>query len=404
MSDFRAIATVTKTLERTLQTAAVQAVPGAQVRTARPEVPPAGSTPVPGIDLYLYQVTPNVAFRGDDLPTRRSDGSLIQRPRAALDLHYLLVFRGNELELEPQRLLGNAVQAMHGAGMLARSLVHAVETDAANPFLAGSDLADAPELVKITPLPLSLEELSKVWSVFFQIPYNLSVAYQATVVTIEGDETPGQALPVAERRLYVVPLQGAVIDEVAAAGGGPIVAGSTLVLKGSNLKRSITRVALRGVEVLPLSVSDTEVRVALAAPPFPVGALQAGVQGVAVIHPILMGHPEVEHAGLESNAAPLVLRPRITAVAAPDSTHVNVDVEPPLRRDQRAVLLLNAVGGSAAFQFANPLAPLDQVTIPFTVAGVPAGPYLVRVQVDGAESPVVLDPADPAFGPKVTVP
>ncbi len=404
MSDFRAIATVTKVLERTLQTAAAEAVPGAQVRTARPEGPANGGVPPPGVDLYLYQVTPNAAFRGDDLPTRRADGTLIQRPRAAMDLHYLLVFRGNEIELEPQRLLGNAVRALHGAGILGRPLVHAVETDPANTFLAGSDLAEAPELVKITPLPLSLEELSKLWSVFFQIPYNLSVAYQATVVTIEGDETPKQALPVAERRVYMAPIQRAVIDEAVAASGGPIVAGATLVLKGHNLKGQITRVSLRGVEVPPLSVSDTEVRVPLTVPPFPVSGLRAGVQGVAVVHPVLMGLPEVEHAGFESNAAPLVLRPRVTSVSAPDSSHVNADVDPPLRLEQRAVLILNAVAGSSGYQFANAIAGSDQSTIPFLISGVAAGQYLVRVQVDGAESPLVLEPASPSFGPTVTVP
>jgi hypothetical protein len=403
VSDFRAIATVTKVLELTLQNAASEAVPGAQVRTGRPEAPANGGVPAPGMDLYLYQVTPNAAFRGDDLPTRRSDGTLIQRPRVAVDLHYLLVFRGNEVELEPQRLLGNAVRALHGTGILGRPLIHSVETDAANPFLIGSDLADAPELVKVTPLPLSLEELSKLWSVFFQIPYNLSVAYQATVVAIEGDETPKQALPVAERRVYVTPIQRAVIDEAVAASGGPIVAGATLVLKGRNLKRQVTRVSLRGVEVTPQSVSDTEVRVPLTVPPFPASGLRAGVQGVAVVHPVLMGLPEVEHAGFESNAAPVVLRPRITAAAA-GSTHVDVDVDPPLRQHQRAVLLLNEVAGSSGYQFANAIAGSDQTTVHFVISGVPAGQYLVRVQVDGAESPLVLDPASPSFGPTVTIP
>jgi uncharacterized protein DUF4255 len=400
VSDFRAVATVTKTL---LQTAASEAVPGALVRTARPEAPPGGGVPPPGIDLYLYQVTPNAAFRGDDLPTRRSDGTLIQRPRAALDLHYLIVFRGNELELEPQRLLGNAVRALHGLGLLSRPLVHSVETDPANTFLAGSDLADAAELIKITPLPLSLEELSKLWSVFFQIPYNLSVAYQATVVAIEGDETPSRALPVAERRVYVLPIQGAVIDEAVSATGGPIVTGATLVLKGHNLRRPITRVSLRGVQVAPQSVSDSEVRVSLTVPPFPASGLRAGVQGVAVVHPVLMGKPEVEHAGFESNAAPLVLRPRVTSVT-PGSGQVTVGVDPPLRQDQRAVLLLNTVGGSAGYQFANAMAGSEQASIPFDIPGVAAGQYLVRVQVDGADSPLVLDPASPDFGPTVTLP
>ena len=405
MSNFRSIATVTKVLQSNLQIAASQAVPGAEVRTVRPTTPANGAVPAPGIDIFLYQVTPNAALRNEDLPTRRPDGTLIQRPRAALDLHYLLVFRGNEQELEPQRLLGNAVRALHGTGILARALVHDVETAPANSFLAGSDLADAPELVKITPLSLSLEELSKLWSVFFQIPYSLSLAYQATVVSIEGDETPQRALPVAVRRVYVTPIQRAVIEEMVAASGGPIVTGETLILKGHNLKRPITHVSLRGVEVAPQSVEDTEIHVPLTAPPFGADALRAGVQGVAVVHPVLMGVPPVEHAGFESNAATLVLRPRITNLPpAATATHVEVAVDPPLRRAQRAVLLLNALSGSTAYQFANPIAGSDMPLISFAISGVTSGQYLIRVQVDGAESPLQLDPSSASFGPTVTIP
>ena len=68
-------------------------------------------------------------------------------------------------------------------------------------FLAASDLDQQPELVKFTPAQLSLDDLSKVWSVFFQTPYALSVAYEATVVLIEGDETPRAPLPVRQRNL-----------------------------------------------------------------------------------------------------------------------------------------------------------------------------------------------------------
>jgi hypothetical protein len=35
---------------------------------------------------------------------------------------------------------------------------------------------------------------------------------------------------------------------------------------------------------------------------------------------------------------------------------------------------------------------------------VPAGQYFLRLQIDGAESPVVLDPASVDFGPTVTLP
>jgi len=406
MSNFLAIATVTAALKRLLQGAASEAVSGAMVRTGRPEAPANGDAVAPGIDLYLYQVTPNAALRNDDLPTRRADGTLVQRPKVALDLHYLLTFRGDDTALEPQRLLGNAARALHASPMITQNLIGLAVADFG--FLAPSDLADAFESVKVTPLSLSLEELSKLWSVFFQIPYNLSVAYQATVVVIEGVEAPRQALPVLDRRIYVHPFQNAFIQEVASAAGPdhPILAGDTLVLRGRQLRRDLTRVVVRGIAVAPSAVSDVEVRVPLTSPPFPVGGLRAGVQGVSVVHPLLMGVPPVEHPGFESNVAAFVLRPTVTAVSAPDSTHVSVTVGPAVGKGQRAVLLLNRVPGGppSAHVFANPPAPADGATLGFTIGGVAAGDYFVRVQVDGAESPVVLDPAAPSFGPTVTIP
>ena len=42
---------------------------------------------------------------------------------------------------------------------------------------------------------MNLEELSKLWSVFFQTPYALSIAYQASVVLIEPDLEPIDAAP-----------------------------------------------------------------------------------------------------------------------------------------------------------------------------------------------------------------
>jgi hypothetical protein len=119
-----------------------------------------------------------------------------------------------------------------------------------------------------------------------------------------------------------------------------------------------------------------------------------------------MGVPPVEHPGFESNVAAFVLRPAITLVSAPDSTHVSVTVAPAVGKGQRAVLLLNRVPGGppSAHVFPNPPAQADGATLGFTISGVAAGDYFVRVQVDGAESPVVLDPADPLFGPTVTIP
>ncbi len=196
MSNALAIAAVTATLAQIVRTAAQEAVGGADVVFGRPESAGGGNA-LRKVHLYLYQVTPNAAWRNADLPTRGPDGTLRQRPQAALDLHYLLTFYGNESELEPQRLLGAVVRDLHARPVLTRQLIR--DAIAGQPYLAQSDLAEAVEQIKFSPLNLTLDELSKLWSVFFQTPHALSVAYQGTVVLIESEERPATVLPVLQR-------------------------------------------------------------------------------------------------------------------------------------------------------------------------------------------------------------
>ena len=214
-------------------------------------------------NLYLYQVTPNVAWRNADLPTRNSDGQLVQRPRAAFDLHYLLTFYGNEAQLEPQRLVGSVVRILHAQPLLTRQMIRSTITAATFDYLADSDLADEIEMVKFTPLPLSLEELSKLWSVFFQTPYTLSLAYEGMVIFIEAAQLTRQALPVRERNVYVRAFRQPVIERVEsqAGEGQPVVAGSTLVIGGKRLRGDVTRVRVGGIEVTPAPrpISETEI-------------------------------------------------------------------------------------------------------------------------------------------------
>jgi hypothetical protein len=75
MSNYLAIATVTATLARFLQSAIQLDLPGAKVTTVRPEAT-GGKTPELGMNIYLYQVTPNPAWRNYDLRTRRPKGEL----------------------------------------------------------------------------------------------------------------------------------------------------------------------------------------------------------------------------------------------------------------------------------------------------------------------------------------
>ena len=204
MSNHLAFATVTATLQSLLQAAVKDLVSGAQAQASAERLDAEVLKNAVGVNVFLYQVTPNVAWRNADLPSRRSDGTTAQRPQAAFDLHYLLSFHGKEKDYEPQRLLGAVVRVLHSQPVLSRQMIRDVSTG----DLSGSNLADQVELVRFSPLGFSLEELSKLWSVFFQVPYKLSLAYQASVVLVDADFDPGPALPVLERHLDVVPDSG----------------------------------------------------------------------------------------------------------------------------------------------------------------------------------------------------
>ncbi|UCE20161.1 MAG: DUF4255 domain-containing protein [Gemmatimonadota bacterium] len=404
MSNFLAIATVTATLRQLLEAVVSVDVSGAQVTTVSPNEL-GNDTPATGVNVFLYQVTPNAAWRNSDLPTRGSEGGLMQRPQVALDLHYLLTFSGIEEELEPQRLLGSVVRTLHARPILTRQMIQ--NTVASLTFLAGSNLADEVELIKFAPIPFSLEELSKLWSVFFQTPYVLSVSYQGTVVLIESEVTPQTPLPVLDRNLYVVPFRRPVIERVFPQAGErqPVVAGSTLIIQGRQLKGDVTRILIFGEEVTPQEVSDTRISLQLASPPLPADVLRAGVHGVQVVQKMLMGTPPVEHRGVESNVAAFVLHPTITSISA-SSTEVSLQVDPDVGKEQRVVLLLNerSTTEPAAYSFVAPTRTADTGSIQIPISGVKSAEYFVRLQVDGAESPIDLDPASSHFGPTVTIP
>lgn len=409
MSNHLAFATVTATLHSLLEAAVKDRVNGAHATVER--LDSAALKDAVGVNIFLYQVTPNPAWRNGDLPTRRPDGTTVQRPQAAFDLHYLLSFHGKEKDYEPQRLLGAVVRILHSQPVLSRQMIRDVSTG----DLSESNLADQVELVRFSPHGFSLEELSKLWSVFFQVPYKLSLAYQASVVLVEAEVSTQAALPVRARNLYVVPFHQPEVDEVeAAAGRGqPILPGDIIVLRGRNLKGEVTRVRLGEAEVQPAAdkVRDDEIRVALPA------GLRAGIVGAQVIHPRLMGTPAKPHAGVESNVAPFVLHPRIkkrpdttpdVSISAPTSgvRTVTVGIEPTVGKSQRVVLLLNEPVENApkAFSAVNERRDADLDAIEFKLAGLEADKeFLVRVQVDGAESP--LEVVGGAYAaPKVKVP
>jgi hypothetical protein len=434
MRNYLAFATVTETLRFLLSNAIGPVLGGATVTTGKPTQAAAGDG-TPRVNLYLYQVAPNTHWANLDVPMRDAGGRLVQKPRSAFDLHYLVTFYGEDATQDGQQLLGLVVRTLHAQPLLTRELIDAAV--AANGRLAGSDLARDVELVRFTPTLLVLEELSKLWSLFPELNYELSVAYQGSVVFIEADDVPVAVIPVLERTVSVVSMRDPAITQIGALQdsgppivvGPPIVRGSELVISGRQLRAqapATTALLIDGQAVDPrnaavgLTITDGQITLRLEGTlpaPVPGLSLPVGTHRVQVRQqiPLGRGRPPLPHTGFESSPAAFVLQPQIGPVTVTGrggtgkqkrSATLTFEVDPPLASGEVARLSLIAITDGSTYSFATTgSANLLQVA----VSGVDAGDYYVRITVNGVDSPLTRDQdrSSPTYGlwsgPRVTL-
>jgi hypothetical protein len=401
--------------------------------------PPDRVTPPNGADsnqlnLFLYHVAPNPGWRNVALPARDEEGSRLTNPPLALDLFYLLTAYG-EKDFQAEILLGYAMQLFHETPVLTRDAIRAALRGPSAPVdgdilptdfktLVAADLAEQVEQIKIIPQAMSTEEMSKLWTAL-QTSYRPTAAYQVSVVLIESRRPTRPTLPVRERILEVITFQRPTIDSVESDAGPnePIVANSTLVIKGRQLRGQITTVLIGGTKFIPTPDHLDEKQIKIVFPPAPPDVLHAGIQSVQVVHEIDLGKPPKPHRGVESNVAAFILHPTLPLPFPPSAAGtLTLTFDPTVGKSQRVTLLLgerNPPPGTTGRSFSI-AAPLDNgitaagqeetATITFSLQGVGAGVYFVRVQVDGAESLLTVDtnPTSPTVGqyngPTITVP
>ena len=394
MSNYLAIGTVTAALEVILQGPVAAAVPGSQVTSDRPAG--SGFKPKTGVNLFCYAVVPNPAWRGSDLPTRSSGGSLTKVPQAGVDLFYLVTGYGDDGALEPQRAIAAVVATFETQPLVTKSVIDSVVAQAnlnnnpIHPELKNSDLADQAEIVRLCPIEMSTEELSKLWTVF-ESPYSLSVAYRAGVVLLNQPGSVAPAAPVLTREIDVIAAAAPeVVSVVSAAGPSTdITAGSKILVLGSNLAVGVPLVRLASGDVAPDGGTDRRLRVTLP------GNLAAGTQALQVIRQLYLGEPPLPHPGGLSNLVQFLLHPTVTAVNHGVSTpagggliNITVDVtlDVSVRPEQSLLLLLREPAtGVLQHMFQPPVRNVATNAPSFPVVVAP-GTYAVKVQVDGAAS------------------
>jgi hypothetical protein len=359
------------------------------------------------LNLFLYHVTPNQGWRNERLPSRDGSGrTRLSNPPLALDLHYFLSAYGAE-DLHAEILLGYAMQLLHETPVLSRSAI----TTALNPSpplgtippalqaLAECGLADQVEQIKITPEYLNTEEVSKLWTAV-QSHYRPTAAYVATVVLIESTLPARSALPVLsrgpvdlasgrDRGVVVEPsllpplptLQSVVprsLDPVATVGG--IVDLNGHHLEGTGATVLLTNDRFQIVQEVAVDSGGSSVAQPFTVPDLPVGFYQASLRVV------LDGESNLR----TSNQLALLIGPEITSPSSFNVTRdgagtatITVDFHPQARPGQIVSLLL----GTREI-LAGPIAAATG-TLSFVVDNAPIGDQLLRLRVDGVESPII---------------
>jgi hypothetical protein len=414
MSNFRALATVTATLQSILQSAIQADVPGATVTTVRPGDDTSANLPTTGLNLFLYQISQNPHRSNDDLPTRSPDGTTVQRPVAPIELYYLMSCYGDDGTLEPQRLLGSAFAFLHAQPQLTRAEIQAAISDPTRPFLAASDLADQFDLIRFTPINLTLDELSRLWSVFLQTHYVLSTTFKASTVLLERAITARPAPPTRAVQLVAMPLRSPQIDLIVSASNdtAPITASDTILVEGSDLLGESTIVEIDGMAA-PVATAAND-RIVM---PLPEG-ITAGSHTLQVRQGIEFGGGGAVRPAFASDLATFVVRPVITKTAgiyditianvqgtgtAPRSATITIHAAPNVGVQQTASLEMLPAQLVAYRFLAQPLG-VPGGLLTFQISGVAAGDYFFQLRVNGAASPLDLDPSGAPSGPQGTIP
>jgi hypothetical protein len=312
MSNFQAIATVTATLVYLLNQEVPVDVPA--TITAKPPDVIVDGPPYSGLNIFLYQVNLNQGFINRDQPARDSSGALVKRPRLALNLEYLLTATGDgNDDIQAHQILASAMRILNENPVLTSTLIQSAVSS--TPEIQGggsippSDLAYQIEQVKITPLQLKLDELTKLWSSFFQTNYRVSTAYEVTVILLDSQLTPKPSLPVLTTQVAVVPFSVPVIQSVdpQVLEAGP---GATLTINGLNLStaEAVVSVLINAVSVTPAPSDVTSTEISIVVP----SAVTPGVQSVQVVQSMQLAPGQPALPFFESNVVPFVLAPAIT--------------------------------------------------------------------------------------------
>lgn len=417
MSNALAIAAATATLRSVLLTKIVEldaTLSDLDVTTQPPDLARKSGTK-PQLNIFLYHTALNAGWRNMDLPNQVKPGER-GLPPLALNLYYMITAYAREdndtLDLSSHRIFCAAMSVLHDYPILKKSDIGTA--------LPSNDLAEQLERIRITPHPLSVDEISKLWTVY-QAPYRVSAAYELTVALIDSNLAPRAGLPVlrrgsADQGVFAVASKAPQLASLRAANKQAAARlGEELVIVGDNLRAAGSTVRFEGMrfeatlELAPRAGDTPDqliVRLPASGPaPDDPAAFAHWAPGFYALS-VVSNLPDTP--AFSSNQLGFALAPSITVSplnVTPGDFVLTVNCTPQLRPGQQ-VRLVFGEQHIAPLAIGVPADAFQPTSVTFQLTAVPADTYLVRLRVDGVDSiPVVYagNPALPAFDPNQQV-
>ncbi len=374
----------------------------------------------PQLNLFMYQTEINNAWRNLEEPGKSRAGES-GFPPLPLNLHYFITaYAPEDNEVLAQRVLGRAMSVLHDHPVLDSALIRSALKD--------NDLADQVEHIRISPQPLSIDELTKLWGIF-QTEYRVSAAYLVTVVLIESNRPARAPLPVLKRGLddagpvvlaslgpalnslygsWVLPILpppgggGSTTKIIRPVGDPPLARlGETLVLRGQGLSPYKTMARfnhplLAAPIELPVKAGDSGEQLKVTLPsddttvnPSVLQDWPCGLYRVSLV---------TERGGItiSTNEIPFMLAPKISLdplAAAHGTLNLKVECRPRIRPEQesRVYLLFGSsqeIPGTISTPTGGGANLKKPTTLTFHMKPGPAdvGVHTVRLRVDGVDS------------------
>jgi len=308
-----------------------------------------------------------------------------------LNLRYLLTAYATDLdESEAHKVLGAAMHVMHENTILTPSVLRTPPPNPPLPVL-DSSLLGAREHLRLSLLPLTLDEISKIW-IGAQESLRLSVAYEVTVIQIESVKPRVSPLPVRQRNVIVTtggPKIASVEPNVLGIGDAFTIIGSGLFSQTTRVFVDSVMIDLSGVGAPTLRSDRIQTTLPNAPLPVPPPAPDPALWPGPHVLRVSVGFDESNAVAtsafprsMTSNSVPVLLVPKITSVApatAPGgSTHMlTIDGQRLYRaQDEANIFVLIADQTIPASQFTIKTDTQIQVTAP----DLPPGVYPVHVR------------------------